>query len=632
MQLGKLVVFHYQLKHGLRTTRKVPTTSVENIARSAAHEAHGTKEAISGTRRRTNTARNAHRMIQRLGLRWRIPISEIDFDTGEECLKLPYLSPIEICKFLIGKHPEVLCGGFREDSDIANLLGSWWENYGFNHPGHAVGTSDMQHDRAFCIPISLYGDEGRGRRRGNTALVTMEATFGLHTAVNAREQNSCCGCDQCDPNEFVKAQNPAHGEPEKFENDLGLVGFATTNVKEHSFLSKVPLFLLPCTLYKKHAGLIEHMLEQIVKELRQLFYEGLYIRNKTWSIAVLGMKGDMKWHAECFNLCRYYAKRGRKRALSMCPECEAGKPGFPYEDLRAAPAWKRTCYRTRPWVLEPVLAALPCDAKAPEKMIRRDIFHLTKLGLYRHFVASTLVLLVHWRYFKVAGESNAAPEQLVRAHGCFRLWCLTFHKTPALRSFTRNLLMWKNNSTFPWMNAKGSDVMLVLGWLADYLPILTREARHPEHKQIMEIFLEVARHMLAFTKSLNTHFLLYSRRCCLTLFQHGNAALTGYAWLAEKSLPLNVCAFALVPKVHMVKHTVVELQDASQWPKGLLLSPMIFACETNEDVIGKICRLSRRTDGRTMEKRVLEMYLTKAFLLHKRAMARLELWEKACKP
>ena len=144
--------------------------------------------------------------------------------------------------------------------------------------------------------------------------------------------------------------------------------------------------------------------------------------------------------------------------------------------------------------------------------------------------------------------------------------------------------------------------------------------------------LEVARHMLAFTNSLNTHFLLYSRRCCMTLFQHGNAALTGCSWLAEKSLPLNVCAFALVPKVHMVKHTVVELQDALQWTQGLLLSPMTFACETNEDVIGKICRLSSRTDGRTMEKRVLEMYLTKAFLLHKRAMARLELWEKACKP
>ena len=48
--------------------------------------------------------------------------------------------------------------------------------------------------------------------------------------------------------------------------------------------------------------------------------------------------------------------------------------------------------------------------------------------------------------------------------------------------------MWKNNNTFPWMNAKGSDVMLVLRWLADYLPILTREARHPEHEQIMDIF------------------------------------------------------------------------------------------------------------------------------------------------
>eukprot|EP00438_Fugacium_kawagutii_P001047 Skav201074 [mRNA] locus=scaffold4522:7427:8401:- [translate_table: standard] len=324
------------------------------------------------------------------------------------------------------------------------------------------------------------------------------------------------------------------------------------------------------------------------------------------------MKGDMKWHAECFNLSRYYAKKGRKRALSMCPECLAGQAGYPYEDVGRRPKWKRTCDFSRPWVLDPVLSEIPFDQKAPEKMIRRDVFHLTKLGFYRHFTASALVLLIHWRYFIIAGESNAAPEQLCRAHGCFKLWRATFHKTPALTSFTRNLLMWKNNQAFPWFNAKGSGVMLIL-------------ARHPEHAQVMRVFCDVAENMLAFTKSLNTHFLLYSQDCCKKLLAHGQAALTGYAWLAQKVLPMNVCGFAMVPKIHMVKHIVVELENATHWHQGLLVSPMTFACECNEDVIGKICRLSRRTDGRTMEKRVLQMYLTKAHLLHKRAFARLKL-------
>ena len=108
------------------------------MARSAAMEARssGLSMPDSQTSFAKNASRAAHRMVERLGFKWRIPISEMEYKFGTQSLHLPYLSPIDIYTFFITNHPDILFGGFTDDGDIQRLLKSFWSEYKNVHSGH----------------------------------------------------------------------------------------------------------------------------------------------------------------------------------------------------------------------------------------------------------------------------------------------------------------------------------------------------------------------------------------------------------------------------------------------------------------------------------------------------------------
>lgn len=559
-------------------------------------------------------------MVRRLGYTWKIPLTEAEFKVGNQTMSIPYLSPIEIMKFLLTSAAEILFGGFAADVDISALLSSFWHHYKNVHPGHACYT---QHPDGAATPLSstipviLFGDEGRGRRRGNTALVSMEFLFGLGTSENYSNNNSCFDCKHCN----LTNDNTLRTHVDR-------VAFANTNYKEHSFLSKVPLFFVHCSVYKKHPDLIEFMVGKICSELRQLFFEGITVRGRVWTVALLGMKGDLKWHVQIGRLQRHYGTKGRKRSLAMCPECYAGIRGYPYEDVGSCPKWTHTLWRARPWDENepPTITIAPFDSAQPERVLRRDPMHITKLGIFRHHVASTLILLVHWKYFAIPGKAhNDASTQLERAHGHFKLWALTFGHTPSLRSFTRYLFNWNNNQAFPWANVKASDCILLNRWLQDLLPMNIRETAegHRDRKIMIEVMLKVSQAASEFTQLIYGHKLFLNRACCSRLVQLGQSVINGYTWLAKETLPLPVCGWAVVPKVHSFRHFIWDIKLFLQsGPAALYLSPLAFANDMNEDVIGKCCRLSRRVTSTLMPSRVLELYLIKAQRLHSRWLER----------
>ena len=63
----------------------------------------------------------------------------------------------------------------------------------------------------------------------------------------------------------------------------------------------------------------------------------------------------------------------------------------------------------------------------------------------------------------------------------------------------------------------------------------------------------------------------------------------------------------------MVAHCKFDLQKAVQNPNATFAVNMqIWGCETNEDIIGKVCRLSRKVSSRLPSQRTLELVLTKS--------------------
>ena len=597
--------------------------TAERIARKQDPQRQKATERSIGA----NASRNAHRMVSRFNLAWNIPLSQMTYKAGSESFSLPYHAPIDVFKFFMQKHPEVLCGGFKEDTDCMNLLASFWKIYREHHPGHAIFTELPADALPTAVPVMLYGDEGRGRRRGNTTVCSVEPMFGLSTAVKARELKRCVdGSCQCQPAEGTKRK---YEQLEPLDNIAALdpISFATPTLKEHSYLSRIPLFVVPCTLYKDYTDMIDYMLDKISKDMSELFELGVLLNNRRWRMIFLGMKGDQKWHAAIAHLNRFYSTKGKVQPQAMCPECLAGLQQCPYEDVSDVPKWESTIFKRRPWDEnnKPCLTNIPFDATKPEKFLLRDHFHIMKMGVFRHYVASVIATLVSWRYFTEHGEPNRVENQLVRLHGSFWLWCNYSQKSAALRSFTKALMMWGKSTDFPYMNTKGSDTTLLMQWLCDILPGIINQSRHDDHAKAFKLMLEVGRAGLACSDSLYKHFLFYDRSCAMSFLDNGNRFLFGYARLAKEMLPKPFSAFAMIPKVHAMKHFMVEFRSFLQSSRRLILSPLASGCEVNEDLIGRLCRLSRRVDPRTMQTRVLQLYCIKAKITHKKVMKKLGL-------
>ena len=78
--------------------------------------------------------------------------------------------------------------------------------------------------------------------------------------------------------------------------------------------------------------------------------------------------------------------------------------------------------------------------------------------------------------------------------------------------------------------------------------------------------------------------------------------------LASMALRQKLPRFQLVPKVHIWAHVVHDLLEAAKKPH-MVLNPLAYSCQCDEDFVGKICTLSRATHARTMHCRTLQKYL-----------------------
>ena len=548
-------------------------------------------------------SRSMFRLIHRLGVKWNVPITEVIFhtDVGLE-LTIPYIKPSDFLAFILSNHPEVALGGYTSLQEGAQLLRGFWQTFQIYQPSHAV-FSTYPDSLEYCLPIYLYGDEGRGRRRGNTAMFMFESPFGIRTASTAKTKKRSFECMCC----------PTEGYQKKFCGDerkvvpLEKACIATHNYKEHSFLTRFLLFCLPCATYKAFPTLTTFLLDLIAQDLRRLFFEGIQIGNRLITPVCVGLKADIKFHHYVSNFTRWYSRMGRIQDIAHCHECLAGSPGRPAEDISERPSWEETIFSCRPWSLPPVLMQLPFDKSQPESLHRRDPFHTLKMGLYRHVTASVLAICILWGYFHDddSNDGNSIPICIQRSHGHFRLWASTFKKTPALRSFSKSLMNWTNLSTSPWFNTKGSDVMLLVKWLYDYTGQILLNPKAGSHVPVLTVMRSVLKAANSQYQLMVSHNLFLQKPCAVQLYEHMTIFFNGYAWLARWSLNNDIVAFAMVYKVHAWKHEALDLFKALTNPKATCyLNPLIHSCEINEDVIGRVSRLSRRVDSRVMEREV----------------------------
>ena len=564
-------------------------------------------------RQAPNEERDCHTFFRRWGVSLPVPIIEqtYELDEGEKA-DTAYIRVQDWLRFLISRHPCLIAGG---PEPLETQLEAYWAMYEHHHGTHPVFARGL--DLGRTIPLMVYSDEGKGPKRGNFVVVAIESPIGLQ---EQKEQACACEADvRRAPPQFVP-----HGDPaESWATEVALK--QSTTCKGHSYLTRHVLFGLPDWIYKHHPQILEEMTRRVSDELSELFSSGLQIGGKTWSAALVGIKGDMKQIAEKIAyLTRYYAHLGRVNYIGVCAHCMAGtSPEVPFDELEHQPSWASTLHQVRPWASTPSLCTVPFDPVAPERVLKYDVFHCFKVGLGRD-ICGSLVLLARLGYYDdpAGSDDKNIKSRLNRCYQHFKLWRLAKGKTAALRYFSTGLFNLKRLTDFAWSNTKGSDTTLLLQYIVFFVSLLLQRPDLPRtHASLFRTLKKTIAEAQKAFEMMYSHGLWLRRACAQNLYLRWMSVLSGYRSLAQQSLGMGLTFFALKPKFHALHHVAFEIRQGLQGSGPLIANPIAWNCEMGEDLIGRICSLSLKVSVRTINRRVLQRHFLKKAALIRRHRA-----------
>ena len=263
-----------------------------------------------------------------------------------------------------------------------------------------------------------------------------------------------------------------------------------------------------------------------------------------------------------------------------------------------------------PWdpASPPPLSSVPFSGNDyPAFLYKRDMFHVIKHGVGREACASIVLMLSYRGYFDSEGDLRNLPDRLTRAFKTFKLWCEAEGKNTSLKNFTQANLHFLKAKAFPYLGGKGADVTLVLMFL-DFFLRLSLISPKAGDETILSAMHQLVQGTLNFLGVMHSHDLWLPHGCTGYMAKQGLTALRAYAYCAKFSMQINKRLFCMGPKFHSWAHTVFELKHAFERGQRDTLNPCIWNCEMNEDMIGRISRISRHVSPRLTVLRTLQRY------------------------
>ena len=522
-----------------------------------------------------------------------VPTSIHHFEENGTAVVLPYLKPTDMRKCLLFSEPWLLLGGLAPGREAENILCTFWRLYKSEHGSHEVFemASSGRISLARTIPIFLHGDGGRTLKKQPLEVVSFRPALGLDTEWNELK----CTC--CNP-ETYRGNDKQDPIAQKLNN------------KNHSYLTHFLMLAFPSKKFKKTPHLLLSILEAVSIDLRLACLEGIQVKDERYYVAVLGMSGDMEYHAKTGLLTRSWQNVGHRNFIPCCHECGAGDILFPFEDVSSNAAWKSTMYRTPPWSQPPPFHHIPFEdwmSGGASKFFKRDPFHIFRLGIARNFIGSTIVLFSMQGLFDAPGDGVAFDARLDRAWNSFLLWCNANSCSAAsVRSFSRAKLHCPKKGQFPWLSCKGSDSILMLKWLR-FLSGLHAPANPTS--TVFPLVVKATDSGLRFQR-IHQHGLWLKPSCRANVARDMKNFLQCYARLAHYALERGYQLYAMVPKLHAADHIAVHLEQ--RWRDHYSCNPALYDCSMSEDFIRRVSRQSRRVSYVQVVENTLHAYKVKA--------------------
>ena len=519
--------------------------------------------------------RGVDKVVKKQGTRLDIEIDEVNsagtvFPWINPKTWLTYLLRMGLWHRLAGLH-------FDDRSKSGDVWEQFWNQYeqlvpdfeAFSHP----------FDRKRTAAVFLHGDEGRTLKKGGLMVVTFQSCLGF-------------GFDQ------KRLKRRLDGSYKHLVNYVG-----------HTFATRFVSIIVPKTAYEKNHSVLHGLMDHFGQHLGDLFTQGVQGSDgHVYRLCVIGTKGDWPFLVKVGKLTRHFSttvKRGNQRAppKGVCHLCLAGTNEFPYEELgELNPSWEATMGVREPWEATPLfLRHLPVDLAHPATHFQGDPWHTIHLGIGRGFITSTVCLALQLVPMRLMEEKW---DWLTNHYFNF---CKVEKHQPHVTKISPTLMGYSDAGGPNGMWHKGALTTTLMKWLEKLLPDLQMQPNSPlekAHRAAVQL-----NRMFSFL--FNAGFFL-DREEGLYASHLGKEWITSYKELAEITFARGWAMYPLLPKAHAFEHIILRMRREAM-AHHLTINPLVVGCQADEDLVGRISRLSRRVSIRTVSVRTFQRYLTQCY-------------------
>ena len=135
-----------------------------------------------------NASRSAWRRIKHVSRGVGVRIRTYDYQTlSGDVIPISYIAPTDLLTFLLLEYPALLVGGVQNQQERSEHLQAFWDGFKLHHGDHRV-FSEHPGSLQSVVPLAWHGDEGRGKRRGNTVVVSIETCLGINTVLQQKKR------------------------------------------------------------------------------------------------------------------------------------------------------------------------------------------------------------------------------------------------------------------------------------------------------------------------------------------------------------------------------------------------------------------------------------------------------------
>lgn len=301
-----------------------------------------------------------------------------------------------------------------------------------------------------------------------------------------------------------------------------------------------------------------------------------------YTAAFVGTKGDQAWVQHLYGFERYWA------CNNMCWECKASKvvPGLLWTDVRPTAGWIATSGE----YAEPRSSFVDVIGWHPSS-VHKDLLHVLFVNGIGNFLTGSVLMECARQKLFPNGPNDTEESHLHQAFIEFRDWCDDCGVESTHDGFTKNSLHCQQKKDYPWLGGKGSDIKLVVLWLAQKLPQLAFS-----NLRATRVVISLA----TFIHIVGAAGVLLSDAEVTRLRRAGLTVVRGFVGLARAALRQRKCLYKVRPKLHGFHHMVLQLRR---------VNPSFFSCWSDEDFMGRIAKIASKTHRRAVSLRVLERYL-----------------------